>query len=102
MKPKIEKCLKLLQDGFSLITVSDNKIPNFSWKKQQSKPLDEKEFKKRYYQEEKKYKRKNGEDGILRATEGVGIVTGYDNLEVLDVDLKVFSKIGRASCRERV
>lgn len=91
MKPKIEKCLKLLQDGFSLITVSDNKIPNFSWKKQQSKPLDEKEFKKRYYQEEKKYKRKNGEDGILRATEGVGIVTGYDNLEVLDVDLKVFS-----------
>jgi hypothetical protein len=73
---ELNKCNKLLDDGFSLITIGDNKIPNTKWKDQQSKPLTKEQFQSRYN---------------LATTKGVGIVTGYDYLEVIDVDLKVFS-----------
>lgn len=79
--------LKKLHDNFSLITVSSNKVPNFTWKPQQSKKLTFEEFLKRY-----NYKggiiKKDGKE--LPATENIGIVTGFEDLEVIDVDLKVF------------
>lgn len=84
----LHKCFKLLEDGFSLITVSDNKVPNFAWKKCQTKKLTNSEFEKQF----------NYSGGIFRKdkteipkTDNVGIVTGYDFLECLDIDLKVFS-----------
>jgi len=68
--------LKLLQEGFSLITVGENKIPNTAWKSTQSEQLTPTEFTKRFE---------------LPTTNAIGIVTGFDYLECIDVDLKVFS-----------
>ena len=67
--------LKYLQ-YFSLITVSKDKIPNHKWKEQQSKRLSAEEFIKHLEK---------------TTTDNVGIVTGFEDLEVIDVDLKVFS-----------
>jgi hypothetical protein len=78
--------LKNLCENFSLITVGPNKIPNFPWKKSQTEKLSFPEFSKNF----------NYKGGIIRkdgteipATTNFGIVTGYDNLQCIDVDLKV-------------
>ena len=84
----LENCNRLLDEGFSLITVSENKIPNFSWTPQQTKPLSKEQFKKHYEYNGGIFK-KNGEE--LAKTENIGLVTGYNYLEVIDIDLKVFS-----------
>lgn len=67
--------LKYLQ-YFSLITVTSDKIPNHKWKEQQTKRLSPEEFQRHLENP---------------TTDNVGIVTGFDDLEVIDVDLKVFS-----------
>lgn len=67
--------LKYLQ-YFSLITVTSEKIPNHKWKEQQTKRLSPEEFQRHLENP---------------TTDNVGIVTGFDDLEVIDVDLKVFS-----------
>src|SRR5690554_2146245 len=72
----LEKCNKLLNDGFSLLTVGNEKIPNLKWKELQKKSLTLPEFETRYNNP---------------TTNGIGIITGFDYLEVVDVDLKVFS-----------
>jgi len=81
------KVLKFLEH-FSVITVAENKVPNFSWKECQSKKISETELKKRL-----EYKggiqKKDGKE--LPATDNFGIVTGFEYLECIDVDLKVFS-----------
>lgn len=89
-KPTLERCMRLFQCGYSLITVGSNKRPNYAWKKAQTAPIPTDEFKIRY----------NYSGGVIKAdgeqmeaTEGVGIVTGYNGLEVIDVDLKVFSSL---------
>ena len=84
----INKCLKLLDDGFSLITVSNDKVPNYSWTPCQTKPLSKEQFEKQYNYKGG-YVTKAGHE--MRATEHVGIVTGYDYLEAVDIDLKVLS-----------
>lgn len=76
----IEKCNKLLDSGFSLITASANKKPNMrTWKAYQTTPITKQEFQKAY----------NSID-TLAPTEIVGLLTGFNNLEGIDVDLKVF------------
>lgn len=76
----IEKCYKLLDSGFSLITATANKKPNMkTWKPYQSTPISKQEFSKAY----------NSID-TTGQTEIIGILTGYNNLEVIDIDLKVF------------
>ena len=84
----INRCLKLLEDGFSIITVGESKVPNFPWKRYQTEQIDPKTFESNF----------NYKGGIIKKdgsevpkTEHVGIVTGYNYLEVIDVDLKVFS-----------
>ena len=67
--------LKYLQ-YFSLITVTSEKIPNHKWKDQQTKRLSPEEFQRHLENP---------------TTDNVGIVTGFEDLEVLDIDLKVFS-----------
>jgi hypothetical protein len=69
------KLLKFLE-YFSVITIGENKIPNFPWKEQQNEKLSEEQFLKQL---------KNP------TTSGVGIVTGFEFLEVIDIDTKVFS-----------
>lgn len=81
------KVLKFLEH-FSIITVAENKIPNFSWKGCQTKKLDESELKKRLEYKGGIFKK----DGVeLPATDNFGIITGFEYLECIDVDLKVFS-----------
>jgi hypothetical protein len=79
--------LRFLEE-FSLLTVGESKRPNFSWSQNQSEKLNIDEFKKRF-----NYKggitKKDGEP--LQPTTAVGIITGFEDLEVIDVDLKVFS-----------
>ncbi len=78
MKAELSRCKKLISDGFSLITVSENKIPNIKWKKYQTEAMTEDEFDNFYN---------------LPNTAGVGIITGHSDLEVIDVDLKVFATV---------
>lgn len=84
----LDKCNRLLDEGFSLLTVGENKVPNFTWGKNQDVALSKEDFKKRY-----EYKggiqKKDGSQ--LPPTTNVGIITGFDYLECIDVDLKVFS-----------
>jgi len=72
----LNKCFRLLDEGFSLITVSKDKIPNTKWKQYQTEPIDKETFEKHYK---------------LPTTDNIGIVTGYQDLECIDIDLKVFS-----------
>ena len=80
--------LKLFYDNFSLITVSENKIPNFPWKECQKTKLSWEKFYKQYTYKGG-IKKKDGSD--LLGTDNFGIVCGFGNLEVIDIDLKVFS-----------
>jgi len=73
---ELDKCNRLLDEGFSLITVKNDKLPNIKWKKHQTEQPTKEEF-NNYYN--------------LFNTENVGLVTGYSDVEVIDVDLKVFS-----------
>lgn len=72
----LERCNRLLDDGFSLLTVADNKQPNVKWKELQAKAATKEQFRVMYN---------------MPSTKGVGIITGYGDLECVDVDLKVFS-----------
>ena len=91
MKPTLGKCLNLISSGFSLITVGANKRPNYSWTKSQKTPLTKEEFTKQYNYEGGYIKKSDGLE--MEATAGVGLVTGYDGLEVVDVDLKIFKSL---------
>jgi hypothetical protein len=80
--------LQELHKKFSIITVGENKRSNFAWAEQQTKPLSWDKFVEHY-----NYKggitKQNGEP--LPPTTGIALVTGYADVEVLDVDMKVFS-----------
>ena len=68
---------KLINKGFSLITADKNKRPLGSWKDAQTNATDVDTFKNQF---------------LSKGSEGVcGLVTGFNDLEVMDVDLKVFS-----------
>lgn len=71
---ELKQSNRLLDEGFSLTTVKSNKVANVKWTEQQAKPLSKEDFKKRY---------------DLVNTSEVAIITGYNYLEVIDIDLKV-------------
>jgi len=64
----------MIDEGFSLITVGDSKRPNLKWKEQQTRQLSKEEFERNY---------------SLDSTKGIGYCTGFNNLEVFDIDLKI-------------
>jgi hypothetical protein len=70
-----KKALKFLEH-FSVITIGENKTPNFPWKEQQTIKLTPEKLSNQYN---------------TTTTRGIGIVTGFEDLEVIDVDTKVFS-----------
>jgi len=82
-----KKALKFLEN-FSIITVSENKIPNFPWKKYQSEKILPVDFIRQYEYKGGIIKKDQTE---IPATDNFGIVTGFEHLECIDVDLKVFS-----------
>ena len=65
---------KLAENGFSIIPCKETKAPDGAWKQ---------------YQETA---RTPEQVSLLKSTK-FGIVTGYNNLEVIDIDLKVFSTL---------
>jgi hypothetical protein len=84
---ELQKALKFLEH-FSIITVSENKIPNFTWKKYQTEKVSIDQFSKQYNYKGGQIK----QDGTERpATDNFGIVCGFEHLECIDVDLKVFT-----------
>lgn len=78
MKAELHQCKSLLEANFSLITVSENKIPNIKWKEYQTACMSEDTFENFYN---------------MPNTDGVGIVTGHNGLEVIDIDLKVLQTV---------
>lgn len=84
---ELNQALKYLEH-FSLLTVGENKVPNYSWKKNETEKLTPQEFTRRFNYKGG-YIKKNGDE--MPATTAIGIITGYDYLEVIDVDLKVLS-----------
>ncbi len=92
---QLSRCNKLIDVGFSLLTVSENKVPNFLWGANQEKALNKQEFGVRYNHQGgiTSAITKDGEEvsKFVSKTQNVGIITGYDYLEVIDVDLKVFN-----------
>jgi len=76
----------MLDCGFSLITVGENKVPNFAWKSQQTRALKKADFESRYNYSGGTQKANGGE---IVPTHAVGYATGFNNIEVIDIDLKI-------------
>lgn len=74
MNIKLDRAKRLLDAGLSVIPIKENKKPSIKWTKHQTIPLTKEEL-----------------DSLQNKVEinGYGYVTGYDNVEVVDVDLKV-------------
>lgn len=72
---KLENYLKYLQK-FSLVVLNENNQPIHSWKELQDKKLSIEQFTKLFN------KNQNSK---------IALITGYEDMEVIDVDLKVFS-----------
>lgn len=89
-KTELGRCKKLIDSGLSLVCVGKDKVPNFSWKLRQTKPYTKEEFEKDYNYNGGLF-RKDGRE--IEPTTGIGIVTGFNGIEVFDIDLKVFSSL---------
>jgi len=74
----LERANRLIDSGLSIITVGDEKTPNFPWKISQTEIIDKDKFEKQYNS---------------KSTKALGIVTGFNNLEALDIDLKIFPSL---------
>jgi hypothetical protein len=65
---------------------------NFGWKKLQTEKLTKEQFLKNYqYSGGKTFTDNDGIVTEIKPTKNVGIITGFEDLEVIDIDLKVFS-----------
>ena len=73
MNIKLDRAKRLIDAGLSIIPVKSNKLPSIKWTRCQTNPLTKQEL-----------------DDLQGKVpiEGYGYVTGYDNIEVVDVDLK--------------
>lgn len=88
---EVQKIIKFLEN-FSVITVGENKVPNFGWKQQQTQKLTVQKLTEHLnYNGGRTWLDKDGVTQEVKATTGFGLVTGFEDLEVLDIDLKVFS-----------
>jgi len=74
----IDRARQLIDNNLSLIPIGENKIPWIKWKIHQESVVSKDKFEE-YYHNPK--------------TKGVGIATGYNGLEVVDVDLKVLPSL---------
>jgi hypothetical protein len=66
----------LFYERFSVLTVGENKVPNFKWGDYQNERMPKEQFLSRLKDP---------------STKSIGVITGFDFLECVDVDLKVFS-----------
>lgn len=86
----LSRARQLLDFNLSLITIGDKKVPNFPWKAQQTKALNKDSFEKNYLYKGGLFK-ENGDE--IPKTCGIGIVTGFNGLECIDVDLKILPSL---------
>lgn len=95
LKPPFDFCISLLDSGFSLLTCGDGKLPNFTWKELQTKQISKEQFEKNfnYLGGHRYFSKTQNKEVEIPATNAVGIVTGYNNLEAIDVDCKVLSTV---------
>lgn len=89
----ISYCNKLLDNGFSLITVGENKRPNTSWKQYQTSKVSKEQFEKKYNIKNSSYTDSEGNTKEIQATTKIGIATGFFDVEVIDIDLKVLPSL---------
>lgn len=78
----------IYSQGYSLTTVDKNKIANFYWKKYQEKQMNLIEFEKQLNYKGGKIKNNGSE---INPTEYIALICGYNGIEVLDIDLKVYN-----------
>ncbi len=71
-------CNKLLDTGFNLITAEKSKKPIGVWKKYQTEKISKQEFEQRYN---------------LPNVGKIGICTGFWDVEVIDIDLKILPSL---------
>ena len=90
---KLNYCNKLLDVGFSLISVGENKRPNTKWKKYQTSQISKNDFEKNYNIKKNAYINSLSQTVEIQATANIGICTGFFDVEVIDVDLKVLPSI---------
>lgn len=89
----LSRARQLIDSNLSLITIGGDKIPNYPWKKYQSEVINKEVFTTQYeHQTDTTYIYK-GEEKTLKATVGIGICTGYNGLEAVDIDLKVLKSL---------
>lgn len=87
-----ENKLKLFYENFSLLTVGEDKVPNFTWAKQQKEKIKWDKFLWQYnYKGGKFWKDESGVEHEIKPTTNFGIITGFEYLECIDIDLKVLS-----------
>ncbi len=79
-KLPLAKLNRLIDDGYSLITIGEKKKPNFKWKECQTKALTKEQFSINYN---------------APSTLGQGYCTGYNNIEVIDIDLKIYDSLAK-------
>lgn len=74
MNVKLDRAKRLLDAGYSIIPVKSNKLPSIKWKEYQNNQITKEKL-----------------DELQHKVEisGYGFCTGFDNLEVIDVDLKI-------------
>jgi hypothetical protein len=78
MKIELSKVNRLLDSGLSIITIGDKKVPNMAWKQYQTESINKERFEQFYNSD---------------TTKGFGICTGYNGLEVIDIDLKILPSL---------
>lgn len=78
MKVSLGRVINLLNSGLSIIPIGDGKVPWIKWKQYQTTQITKEELER---------------TGSNQKTKGFGIVTGFNNLECIDVDLKVFPNL---------
>lgn len=76
MNVTLGRAINLLNSGFSVMPISEGKKPLILWKEYQTKKIEKSELEK-----------------LEAKTKGYGIITGYYDVECIDVDLKVFPTI---------
>lgn len=74
----LERANRLIDSGLSVTTVGENKRGNFAWTKFQNEQISKEEFEKQYNSP---------------STRNVAIITGYNNVECIDVDTKVLNTL---------
>lgn len=78
MNVTLGRALNLLNAGFSVIPIGENKQPLIRWKEYQTKQISKENLERHSKSENFK---------------GFGIVTGFDGLECVDIELKVFQSV---------